>query len=406
MNDIRSAKKEYELLGRIDHSKIDKNISVSWHRSKLSGLEMASVPAFNNINERQYISKFSEYCDAIIPQHIDYLLVDDSGVVQYKRSDNPLIYSIRDVSERYIGTNGGGIAIANKNHAVVSLEEHYLDQFVSFTSRGIYIKKGFPLVVLFYYGTENGMLYHQISQKINDFVEKSDRRAFQKQKVSQNNTILSYLQNQPWFQEMVVPEATIKILDHEIHKKVQTGMPLLVKGAYCESISWYISSIMKAPAAVFSGKGMLKKNQVIYFGQLLAHFDTIIVRDLEDIGKELSILLCQMIDEKIKIFSTKHPTENNDVDLIFAMPSGKAINATLNNGINKLGISTIMLPVGSVEASELLNQASTLKQTEEVKIINELKKTKWNISKAARNLGIGRATLYRKIKLYHIEKNK
>ena len=41
---------------------------------------------------------------------------------------------------------------------------------------------------------------------------------------------------------------------------------------------------------------------------------------------------------------------------------------------------------------------------EKVQIMDALTSARWNISRAARNLGIGRATIHRKMKLYGIER--
>lgn len=75
--------------------------------------------------------------------------------------------------------------------------------------------------------------------------------------------------------------------------------------------------------------------------------------------------------------------------------------------MNKILVEEEMndLPVGDItrEIKEALSKTNlTIAELERVAIQNELERTNGNLSKAAENLGIGRSTMYRKVKEYGV----
>lgn len=60
------------------------------------------------------------------------------------------------------------------------------------------------------------------------------------------------------------------------------------------------------------------------------------------------------------------------------------------------------LPAGDISLSGSINYKQRVEITEKNEILDALREHKWNITEAARTLGIGRATIYRKMKKYNI----
>ena len=74
-----------------------------------------------------------------------------------------------------------------------------------------------------------------------------------------------------------------------------------------------------------------------------------------------------------------------------------------NTAVNKSNV--LKFPGGSAEGSSKESRVAKLEDMESKAIISAIQQYRGNLTEAAKALGIGRATLYRKVKLYQIDPN-
>ena len=76
---------------------------------------------------------------------------------------------------------------------------------------------------------------------------------------------------------------------------------------------------------------------------------------------------------------------------------------SLSGGASPVEIRGNVLPFPTVSSSASADKVSTMNELESKAIENAIAQFRGNLTEAAKALGIGRATLYRKVKLYQID---
>ncbi len=76
---------------------------------------------------------------------------------------------------------------------------------------------------------------------------------------------------------------------------------------------------------------------------------------------------------------------------------------TLTSGNGQNEVKSNVLPFPGVQVSNEISRVATMDELESKAIENAIAQFRGNLTEAAKALGIGRATLYRKVKQYHID---
>lgn len=379
MSNIQAEKELFIHKGQIREKIIDKDIAVSWRKSKLYGLlpetALAGAPEIE-FEENE----FSEYCERIIPEYINFFITNGNGTILYQRVMHDTLKKIRDLNERSIGTTSFSIAVASKKDAVVKKEEHYLNELTEFTSRTILIPGENIQVTLFYSGPENEYLYMSIRNSLISYInEGSPILRNEKQQVALSNYIN-------------LDEYSITELDNKLI--VSEGRyPLLIYGRDAEYLAWYLSDKMLMPTLRISHRGIpenLLEDKLIDYSKKTS---TLIISELDDAPEKYLTLISQIVDFMIESGGKR---KKQIILTSKSKPNYERI-------MSKLGVYAIDLDSCMMERPQDEFEFKTIEKMEEEIIEKTLLATGWNPTLAAKKLGIGRATLYRKMKLYQFD---
>ncbi|RME18206.1 MAG: hypothetical protein D6797_00900 [Bdellovibrio sp.] len=83
--------------------------------------------------------------------------------------------------------------------------------------------------------------------------------------------------------------------------------------------------------------------------------------------------------------------------------NGSSAAPVLSGGGETGGAKILPFPSAGVKADREESKVKTINELERIAIENAIYEYKGNLTEAAKALGIGRATLYRKVKLYNID---
>lgn len=382
MSSIQFEKELFVQKGQIREKNINKDIAVSWRKSKLYGLRPETE--LSDAEEAEYEnSELSEYCERIIPDYLNFFITNGNGTILYERIVDDELKKIRDLNERSIGTTSFSVAITIKKDAVVKKEEHYLNQFTEFTSRTILIPEENIQVTLFYRGHENEYLYMSIRNSLISYV---DDGALNLQNERQEVSLSNYIN---------LDEYSIEELDNKLIV-TEGRFPLLIYGRDAEYLAWYLSDKMLMPTLRISHKGIpenLFEDKLIDYSKKTS---TLIIAELDDAPERYLTLISQIVDYMIE------ESGKRKKQIILT----SKVKPTYERIIAKLGINAIDLDSCMFEKPQEEFNFITIEKMEEEIIEKTLHATGWNPTLAAKKLGIGRATLYRKMKLYQFEKKR
>lgn len=380
MSSIQSEKQLFIQKGQIRERIIDKDIAVSWRKSKLFGL-LPEMELGEEYELQPEENEWSAYCERLIPDYVNFFVTNANGVILYRRVINTKLNHISDLSERSIGTTSFSVAISTKKDAVVKKEEHYLNLFTNFTSRTILIPGENIQVTLFYEGLENEYLYMSIRNSLISYIQDGGLVSQnEKQQVSLSNYIN-------------LDEYSIDALDNKLI--VSEGrFPLLIYGRDADYLAWYLSDKMLMPSLRISHRGI---PELLYEDKLIEYSkktSTLIISGLDDAPEKYLTLVSQIVDYMIESGGKR---KKQIILTSSKKPEYERIMA-------KLGVYAIDLDSCLLEQPKEEFEFKTIEKMEEEIIQQTLQATGWNPTLAAKKLGIGRATLYRKMKLYQFDK--
>lgn len=380
MSSIQSEKQLFIQKGQIRERIIDKDIAVSWRKSKLFGL----LPEMEPDEEPEVQSEeteWSAYCERLIPDYINFFVTNANGVILYRRILSAKLSGLPNLSERSIGTTSFSVAISTKKDAVVKREEHYLNLFTDFTSRTILIPGENIQITLFYEGHENEYLYMSIR---NSLISYMNDGALMSQNEKQQASLSNYIN---------LDEYSIDALDNKLI--VSEGrFPLLIYGRDADYLAWYLSDKILMPSLRISHRGI---PELLYEDKLIEYSkktSTLIISELDDAPEKYLTLVSQIVDYMIESGGKR---KKQIILTASKKPEYERIMA-------KLGVYAIDLDSCLLEKPREEFEFKTIEKVEEEIIEKTLRATGWNPTLAAKKLGIGRATLYRKIKLYQFDK--
>lgn len=380
MSSIQSEKQLFIQKGQIRERIVDKDIAVSWRKSKLFGL----LPEMEPDEEPEVQSEeteWSAYCERLIPDYINFFVTNANGVILYRRILSAKLSGLPNLSERSIGTTSFSVAISTKKDAVVKREEHYLNLFTDFTSRTILIPGENIQITLFYEGHENEYLYMSIR---NSLISYMNDGALMSQNEKQQASLSNYIN---------LDEYSIDALDNKLI--VSEGrFPLLIYGRDADYLAWYLSDKILMPSLRISHRGI---PELLYEDKLIEYSkktSTLIISELDDAPEKYLTLVSQIVDYMIESGGKR---KKQIILTASKKPEYERIMA-------KLGVYAIDLDSCLLEKPREEFEFKTIEKVEEEIIEKTLRATGWNPTLAAKKLGIGRATLYRKIKLYQFDK--
>lgn len=376
---IRKTKELFVQKGQIKDNIIDREIAISWRKSKLFGLLPEDRPNFDNAEYEQEETDLSRYCERLVPEFISFFITVSDGKVVYKRAVSDSLKDIADFSERIVGTTSFSVSMNSKKDAIVRKEEHYLDWFTEFTSRTILIPGEHYQITLFYSGLENEYLY-----------------------MSLKNSVLSYVNEKGVMSTSEKPDVVlsnyIPLDDYDIDRlddyliQTEGRFPLLIYGRDAEFLAWYIADRMLTPTLRISHTGIpenLMEDKLIEYSK---KSNTLIISELDNAPEKYLTLVSQIVDFMLEASGKR---KKQIILTAKVRPAYERI-------ISKLALSAIDLDSCMTVSPENF-PFKTIEQVERELIEQTLRATEWNPTLAAKMLGIGRATLYRKMKLYRFD---
>ncbi len=380
MPDYRNAKKTFYSKGQINENFVGKELALSWQKSKLQGLNINDKPKTSGILFEFEKAEIFDFCDRIIPEHISYYITLNSGEVLHSRVNEVLFHQLDNLSDKYIGTTSFSLSLLSGVDSKVELEQHYLDSFTFYTSRTVVVNNGEYYITLFFSGLENEYVYLSTKNSLLSFTKKSSSNLTS---VKKNIAVISdYLDGDKYF----LDELLNKKIEQEVH------IPTLVIGEDADALAWYYADKQSLPSLRISHKGIpediLEEKLVEYSNKS----KILIIGDFDEAPPKFVKLVVQVVD-----FMIKNPA--NKKKQIIVTTKEKPLDDALTS---RLALSTIDLNDFLKEKKPSF-EYKTISEMEEELIKNTLVATNWNATLAAQKLGIGRATLYRKMKLYHFE---
>lgn len=381
MQEIREAKFLLVDRGQINERHVRKEVAVSWHKSRLYGFHPKDA---YRISEREFESPelaIFDFCDRVVPEFLNYFITNSAGNVLHKRASNTFFDAINDLSDNYVATTAFSVSAQTKRDAVVRLEEHYLDEFTKFTSRTIIIPNTDFIITIFYNGAENEYIY-----------------------MSVRNSVISYSNDAGALASVVIAEPVLSdyisvddyVYDELKNKMIvaESGLPFVIVGRDADALAWYFADTLGAPALRFSHRGIPEQKLEDRMVDCSKKSSTLLIADVEDAPQKYLTLIAQIVDF---ILESSEKKKKQIIIVSKNYPKSERI-------MNKLSMSVIDMdaclkdPIADFKFC-------TIEKAEEKLIKETLVATDWNTSLAAKKLGIGRATLYRKIRLYHFDNN-
>lgn len=380
MSELREAKELFVAKGQIRDKVVSRELSVSWRRCKMYGL-LPSHPILCDEAYDPEEDEFTEYCDRVVPEFISFFVTNKEGEVLFRRTDNTELHRITSLSERMVGTTSHGIAANLKKDAVVRKDEHYLDCLSIFTSRTIYVPSHDVMITLFYRGVDNEYVYMSVKNSIMSYLSEDHFKLSSENKPAD---ISDYID-------------VDKYLIEELENKLivtDSRFPVLIIGEDADALAWYMADRGLFSALRVSHKGIPDSMLEDKLIDVSKKTSALIISDLHDCSERYLSLVAQIVDYMIENGEKKKKQIFLTAQSVFKS----------ERIMNKLQLSTILLP-DYLKNANVDFAYKTIQEMEAELIGATLEATNWNPSLAAKKLGIGRATLYRKMKLYQFENN-
>jgi DNA-binding NtrC family response regulator len=138
----------------------------------------------------------------------------------------------------------------------------------------------------------------------------------------------------------------------------------------------------------------------LYWRTYMARSTLILVCDEQDLGQKVTSF-AQGLGVNVQVYSSYQ--WNQGMQNPSFMEKLRSETPHLSSGSSPLeeGAKIIQFPVGGQAAHD--KRVQTMNELESVAISNAISEFGGNLTEAAKALGIGRATLYRKVKQYNID---
>lgn len=381
MSELKRVKENFFARGQINENIIRKEVALSWQKSKMYGLRPSDSPKASGEFFEYDLSQFFEFCNRIVPEYISYFITNNNGSVLHSRVVDSVFKNVDNLLEKYVGTTSFAISSKTGKDELVKKEEHYLEKFTGFSSRTVVLEKTEYYLSLFYKGSENEYVYLSIKNSIQLYKERDGFHI-----ISENKTAVlsNYLDPDKY------------MLDQLENKKLERNdsIPLLLIGRDADSLAWYYADKFSGSSLRISHRGIpenMLENKLIEYSKKSS---TLIIGDFLDAPEKFSMLVLQIVD-----FIIENQQKQKKQLIITSLE-----NPNFHALTERLKFSTIDLNKYLKDTVDEF-EYKTISEVEADIIKKTLIATNWNISESAEKLGIGRATLYRKIKLYHFENN-
>lgn len=378
MKELREAKELFFQKGQIKEKIVRKELAVSWRRCKMYGVLPGDRWLGGEIESDAVEESFCDYCERLVPPFISFFVSNRAGDVYYRRVVNPDLNHINSLVEKEIGTSSFSVSLHLKKDSVVTKEEHYLEALTTFTSRSILLPGNDLVITFFYEGLDNEYVYMSLKNSILSYVNEDGMRMKSEKKDVELSDYISFDEYNP-----------DELENHLI--VANSRMPLLIIGKDSDAVAWYLADRSMYSTIRVSHRGIpddLLEEKLIEASRKCS---ALIIADIDTAPEKYLTLVAQIVDYMI---------ENGEKKKKQIYITGKTFPDS-ERIIEKLQLSTVNLTPLEPPAEEFVFR--TVEEMERELIEKTLIATDWNTTLASKKLGIGRATLYRKMKLYQFE---
>lgn len=390
MDSIVGAKGAFVKYGQVNESLVRREIAQSWQKCKMASMDLESdIVALGKpilLNE----SPFLDYLERIIPPYITFFVTDEHGNIFRKNVVDSEFNFADSISELAIGTSSLSVASRIKKSAEVKYHEHYLNILSTFVSHTIYVGDKKPLVTIFTRGKNDGYLVNGISNSIFNF---GGRKEVGKSEPDFSVSLSTY----------VGENCYDSVLKDKIREILSMDLPPLIVGKDADKLAWYIVDTHfnrgNTRSGRFSPLGIpdeLIEDRLVEFFEV---FDAVIIADLDMAPRNMVSALSAMLEFHVKNVSQKY-------NIVYTLADEKFSNViTKKLSLSRLDLDNYMTREAQKKFASNI-KIDKMAEIQKKEIIKALEATDWHVHEASKRLGLGRATLYRRIKEYQIEKSK
>lgn len=463
---ILDAKKQFIKTGRLNRKVIRDEIALSWYRCRLNNVDH-NKNAFDEKNtklqkEKHAIESLKNLLMQLNRETWNQFVMNLEGDIILRITYDTFFDSIHNLSEQNIGTNAGAIAIRTLKDEAVYHEEHYLSSLTRYDSYALPLKHEdeiYAYLVIFTEVTINAYEMKSLKSqlmnvtKLNPSVQQNEHMA---------SLEMSHFVMLPKEQEEVLERQIDNMI--RIGLPIYIYGP---KSSGKSNLAWYIAltrykdmiflDIDKIPSIMRKAiiQGALCQNETVVIDNIHAlevelimmltvYTEEKIIQKNEDKHSDckcLNIILTsiytpremrenRMLNER---FSTRmchqviktedfidHRFDQTDLERLllryhYEFSDGfKSMMLKLSNGkqideiVTIIENSVVDATKGKMITAEDIaigthDSYATLAEVERFHILEIYEKMEHNMTLTAEILGIGRSTLYRKLKSYHIE---
>lgn len=380
MTEVQEAKKAFVERGQINKKIVSDEIMLSWQKCRLLGMHPSWEIRSAGVGVIDAEGDFYDYCDRVVPEHISYFLTDEQGRVRKRRASFSELRVIDNLSDNFVGSTSFAVAKSTKKMELVRGEEHYLEALSDFTSATLPFAEQSLYLTLFFLGRENAVLLAGISDNLEAFIK---NKGIGSTKTSSKVRLSDYInENEYEFREL---------LDRV--RAVNTELPLYLIGRDADAVAWYFSDRRRELGLRISHRGIPDKFIEDKLIDYSAKSDCLIIGDVADAPERYLSLIIQIVDF---VMDKDARSKKRIIITATSEPADKRLS-------EKLIMTTIDLDK-FLKKGALSIDTKSLEEVEKAEIERTLLATNGNVAKAAKMLGIGRATLYRKLKVYQIER--
>lgn len=388
---VEQAKINYITKGQVNEEVVGRDIAFSWEKCKMIGLNPSNPIKNENLNHKFGTNSFLEFCSKIIPASVSYFITDDTGMVYSKNIVDSELEEVDYLTEEYIGTTSFCIARNREKSSAVEKHEHFLDILSDFVSKTIILPKRDPIITLFLRGNDDGYITNSIQNSLSQYRGRITLKGAAPLAIDTN--LSDYIdENDYRFNDLM----------HDLSRLEKIEVAVMIAGRDSKAVSWYLADLKSNHAGRFTCAGIPEYKLEDRLIDFFEKFSTVIIGEFDDAPPVVVAALSQMID--FYTLPENETQSNRKIYLIFECSDNYPDNGLSEKlSLSRINLNDYLTPrVKSVYENPCCG--SSLEEIEKKQIKGVLEMNDWNISLASDILGISRATLYRKIKLYNIEK--
>jgi transcriptional regulator of acetoin/glycerol metabolism len=463
---IVEAKKQFIKTGRLNRKIIRDEIALSWYRCRLNNVDhnknWFDKSFADNVQSKIDVDSFKNLLVRWNREIWNTFIINLNGEAILRITYDAIFEPIHNLSEQNLGTNAGAIGIKTLKEEVVHHDEHYLSLFNAYDSYAFPIKQEDEVVAFLVIFTKSPMNSYDIKDFKSHLASASQNAKSQIPHSEAEIMEMGHFIMLPKQQEDALELQIDKMV--RIGLPIYIHGP---KGSGKSNLAWYIATtrykdmifldIDKIPS-------VMRKKMI---QNALCQNETLVIDNIHSLEAELIMLLTVYTEEKIiqkneekysnckcyniiltsvykpremrenrmlnERFSTRmchqvittsdfkeHRLEKKELERLlqryrFEFSEGfKSMMLKLSNGkeideiVTIIENTTIASAKGKIITAEDIvigtnDSYKTLSEMERQYIIDVYEKMEHNMTLTSEILGIGRSTLYRKLKLYHIE---